>query len=176
MDRFLNDMTSSDKIALLALAVSLISFWLSYRSTRLSKLLSAAEKRSQAHIVLLDTLLHGQMLHSTFLKVQEKARAISALPAKDENLERVRAKIFQILDESVVDHHLLLKNIEERLESLSSENINDPVLLEKYKLHVDEINLKMKNLTSNISDLERHMNDLETHSTEVSKSSILLPD
>lgn len=176
MDRFLQDMTSSDKIALLALAVSLISFWLSYRSTRLSKLLSAAEKRSQAHIVLLDTLLHGQMLHSIFLEVQEKARAISALPAKDKDLEELRVRIFQILDERVVGHHLLLKNIEKGLELLKSGNINDPVLLEKCKLRVNEISLQMKSLTSNISDLEKHMNDLVTHSTEVSKSSILLTD
>ena len=138
--------------------------------------MSAAEKRSQAHIVLLDTLLHGQMLHSVFLKVQKKARAISAVPAKDENLEKIRANIFQILDQSVDDHYRLLGSIEARLEWLNSENTNDPLLLEKYKLQANEVGLKMKSLTSNISDLEKYMNELEAHLAKDEKSSILLPN
>lgn len=116
------------------------------------------------------------MLHSVFLKVQEKARAISAVPVKDESLEKVREQIFQILDERVDDHHRLLENIKSRLEWLSSGNANDPLLLEKYKLHANAVGLKMKSLTANISDLEKYMNELETHLAKDKKSSILLPN
>lgn len=176
MDRFSQDMTSTDMIALLALVVSLISFWLSYRSTRLSRLLSTAEKKYQAYDLTIETLLHGQILHSTLLKAQGQARAISVLPAENEEVEILRAKVFQFLDEGIADHHGLLKRVEEWSEWLNSKNIDDPVFFERQRAFANEIGLRMKQLTSNVSDLEKHMNELSIHSTESAKSSILLPD
>lgn len=153
-------MTSSDKIALLALVVSLISFCLSYRSTRFSKLLSAAEKKSEVHTILIETLLHGQMLYAIFLNLQKQARAISALPTEIEELERRRAKLLQTLDKNVAEHNSMLKGIEEVLELIRSSNKDDPILFEKAKLLANAINLQMNNITPNIKNMEMSMNVL----------------
>jgi hypothetical protein len=55
-------MNTSDTIAALALVISLVSFWLSYRAAQLAKTVSAAEKRTQAHSILVSALLEVQEL------------------------------------------------------------------------------------------------------------------
>jgi len=39
-----------------------VSFWLSYRAARLTKMVSAAEKRTQAHSILVGALLEAEEL------------------------------------------------------------------------------------------------------------------
>lgn len=90
-------LTATDTIALLAIAISLISFWLSYRSARLSRLLSAAEKKTETYIVFFETLLQGQVLHSIVLGVQKQLNEFSN-PSKNPSIEEARVIILHATD------------------------------------------------------------------------------
>ena len=153
-------MTTSDQIALLALIVSLISFWLSYRLSHSSRLLATAEKRSQVHISLVETLLHAQEQKSILREVRDHAPAIEPLLAGHEEIEERFTKIFQSLEEREEELHQILQSIEERLTWVRSEKTNDPVLLEKYHSYIKEVGLRMKHLAQKISTLEVCMKDI----------------
>jgi hypothetical protein len=140
-------MSTSDTVASLALVVSLISFWLSYRAARLSKRVAAAEKRTQAHSVLVGTLLEVQSLLALVRSATEYKDKDVTFPAGLKNVET------QLAD--------MTASITKRLEWLRGKGSDNPVLLEEYKTYVLEIDSRIKHVAPMIRDLEVHLKELQ---------------
>lgn len=153
-------MTTSDIIALFALVVSLVSFWLSYRSTYLSKIVAAAEKRAQAYISLVEALLHAQEQKSILSKLRGHPLSKLSLTTGDEKISNKLGGIFRSLDEREKELHQILLLIEERLACLRSEKNNDLVSLEEYSSFTNELNLRMKHNATIISSLDIQIKDV----------------
>lgn len=162
-------MNSTNIISLLALIVSLISFWLSYRTTRKSNFVIVAEKRYEAYNTCIETFMHLQVLYSNLMKLQEKVRSIPALADRS-------AKISQHLYENIEAHKYLLQEVEKLSERIKASSINDPVFFEQAKSVTKELSLRTKQITSNIENIETQANELFQILNEPTKSSILLPD
>ena len=162
-------MDSTNIISLLALVVSLISFLLSYRTTRKSNFVIVAEKKYEAYNTCIESFLHLQVLYSKLMKLQEKARL---LPASADS----RAKISQHLDENIEAHKGLLQMVEKLSEGIKASSRNDPVFFEQVKSSTKELRLRTKQIASNIEYIETHGNELFQKLNEPTKSSIFLPD
>ncbi len=81
-------MSTSDIVASLALVVSLISLLLGHRAARLSKKVAAAEKRTQAHSVLVGALLEAQSLLALVRSATEYKGKTSHFPHASKTLKR----------------------------------------------------------------------------------------
>lgn len=138
-------MNTSDIIALLALAVSLISFWLSFRANRFTRILSAAEKRTQSHSVLVAVLIEVQELLSL-------AHAATKYKVKDvvfpEGLENIEKQLSD-----------MATKISQCLEWLRVGGTDDPVKLEEYKSYALEVESKVKQVGPLIRNLEVHLRE-----------------
>ncbi len=132
-------MTISDKISLLALIISLVSFWLSYRAERLTKMITAAEKRSQTHSILVGVLLETEELLYLLRAGTNYDGASVTIPSWLCELER------QLI--------LMTEIIPERLNWLREENSQDPVLLEEYKTYSLEVEMRVKKVAPIIREL-----------------------
>lgn len=110
-------MTSSDTIALLALVVALISFWLSYRNARESRLLVVAEKFSRARLQMLQMLL----------KIEDMALFVKAAAARDDRdpTQRTRRQLF------VEELETMRVRAQQLSDNLSSASEFDPLIVEK---------------------------------------------
>ncbi|MBQ0917882.1 hypothetical protein KBW71_05460 [Hydrogenophaga aromaticivorans] len=133
-------MSASDQIALLALAVSLISFWLSYRAHTAARRVSAAEKRTEAHSVLLGVLLEAQDLRH---HLQSALRHANVEAPYRDRLIGIGAQLSDTVS-----------TIEVRLKWLRSKESEDPIKLEDYKSHALEVEARIRNLAPQIKELE----------------------
>lgn len=132
-------MSASDIIASLALVISLVSFWLSYRAARLAKMVSAAEKRTQAHSILVGVLLEAEELLSLVRAVAICGGSEVTLPERFGEMESQLAAITE--------------RIPERLNWLREQNSEDPVLLEEYKAYSLEVEARVKRVAPMIREL-----------------------
>lgn len=123
-------MGTSDIIASLALIISLVSFWLSYRAARLTKLASAAEKRTQAHSILVGVLLEAENLLSLVRTGTKYKGTDVTLPNGLSGIESQLAT--------------MIERISERLNWLREKTNDDPVLLEEYKTFALEVESRVK--------------------------------
>lgn len=133
-------MSASNQIALLALVVSLISFWLSYRAHTAARRVSAAEKRTEAHSVLLGVLLEAQDLRD---HLQSALRHSHVEAPYRERLIGIGAQLSDTVS-----------TIEVRLKWLRSKESEDPIKLEDYKSHALEVEARIRNLAPQIKELE----------------------
>lgn len=132
-------MQTSDTIALLALGVSLISFWLSYRATRLSKLVAAAEKRTVSHAILVGVLIETEELLRLLRKVLNNKESEVALP---NSLSEVESQLATMAA-------CILK----RLEWLRSAVSHDLVALEEHKAYALEAESRIRQISPMIREL-----------------------
>ena len=132
-------MQTSDTIAFLALAVSLISFWLSYRAARLSKLVVAAEKRTQAHAILLGVLLEAEELLRLVRKVLNYTGTDFEIPS---GLSRIESQLATMVE-----------SIPNRLNWLRNAISDDPVALEEYKAYALEAESRIHQISPMIREL-----------------------
>lgn len=132
-------MATSDIIALLALAISLVSFWLSYRASRLTKIVAAAEKRTQAHSTLVGVLLEAQELLSTVRAAVAHKRADESLP---EGLATIEGQLADVI-----------ASIQPRLDWLREKGCDDSVLLEGYKALALEVESRVRHVAPKIREL-----------------------
>ena len=132
-------MQTSDTIAFLALAVSLISFWLSYRAARLSKLVVAAEKRTQAHAILLGVLLEAEELLRLVRKVLNYTGTDFEIPS---GLSRIESQLATMVE-----------SIPNRLNWLRNAISDDPVALEEYKAYALEVESRIHQISPMIREL-----------------------
>jgi len=138
-------MSTSDIISSLALVISLVSFWLSYRAARLAKMVTAAEKRTQAHSILVGVLLEAEELLSL-------VRAGTAYKGTDvtlpEGLERIESQLATMTE-----------RIPERLNWLREKSSDDPVRLEEYKTFALEVESRVKQVAPMIRGLRVLLKD-----------------
>lgn len=132
-------MSASDIIASLALVISLVSFWLSYRAARLTKMVSAAEKRTQAHSILVGVLLEAE----EFLSLVRAGAAY----------EGTNATLTKALGELESQLVAMTEGIPERLNWLREKNSEDPILLEEYKTYALEVESRVKKVAPVIRGL-----------------------
>ncbi len=132
-------MASSDIIALLALAISLVSFWLSYRTVRLTKSVAAAEKRTQAHSTLVGVLLEAEEMLSAVRTGMANRNTNVPLPSGLPELESQLAA--------------LIESIQKRLRWLLEKGCDDSVLLEEYKALVLEVESRVRHVAPQIREL-----------------------
>lgn len=118
-------MNTTDTIALLALAVSLVSFWLSYRSARESKRLSAAERISGAHLQMLDVLL----------KTKDMLLFAKAASARNDRDDTQRERLNLLID--VLE--TTSEQARQAVENLSNTSECDPTSIEKKLRVVSEV-------------------------------------
>jgi hypothetical protein len=132
-------MQTSDMISLLALLVSLISFWLSYRATRFSKLVLAAEKRTQSHAILVGVLLEAEELLRLVRKVLNcKGSEVTPPPG----LSQIESQLATMAD-----------SIPKRLDWLRTAGSDDPVVLEEYKAYALEVESRIRQISPMIREL-----------------------
>lgn len=134
-------MITADIIALFAILISLISFWLSYRTTRLNKQLAAAEKRTQSHTVLFGVWIDAKELRSL---VCTAMKGDCQLP---EGIVEIEAQLSDIIE-----------NLEKRLAWLQTRASDDPLLLEEYKLYAKQAEALIKQVGPMIKGLEIKLN------------------
>ena len=132
-------MSASDIIASLALVISLVSFWLSYRAARLTKMVSAAEKRTQVHSILVGVLLEAE----EFLSLVRAGAAY----------EGTNATLTKALGELESQLVAMTEGIPERLNWLREKNSEDPILLEEYKTYALEVESRVKKVAPVIRGL-----------------------
>lgn len=140
-------MSTSDMIASLALIISLVSFWLSYRAARLTKMVSAAEKRTQAHSILVGVLL--------------EAEALLSLVRAGINHEGISATLTKALSGLESQLVAMTEVIPGRLNWLREKNSEDPVLLEEYKTFALEAESRVKRVAPMIRELRVEMKELQ---------------
>ena len=133
-------MTTSDQVALLALVISLVSFWLSYRAHKDAQRVSAAEKRTEAHAVLMRVLLEAHDLRDC---VQVAVDNDTVEPQFRERLAVVQNKLLQMVG-----------SLEQRLEWLRSGKSSDPLQLESYKSHALEVEARVRQISPLIRELK----------------------
>lgn len=133
-------MSASDILASLALIISLVSFWLSYRAARLTKMVSAAEKRTQAHSILVGALLEAEEL--LFL--------VRAGTTTYEETSTTLTKALNGLESQLI---AMTEGIPERLNWLREKNSEDPILLEEYKAFALEVESRVKKVAPTIRGL-----------------------
>lgn len=132
-------MQTSDTISLLALVVSLVSFWLSYRATRLSKLAAAAEKRTQSHAILVGVMLEAEDLLRLVRKFLNYKGSEITEPTGMNGIESQLTA--------------MTKSIPMRLEWLRSAVSDDPVVLEEYKAYALELESRIRQISPMIRAL-----------------------
>ena|SRR5665647_293196 len=132
-------MSASDIIASLALIISLVSFWLSYRAARLTKMVSAAEKRTQAHSILVGVLLEAEELLSDLRECITSERTDITIANGLNGLESQLVAISE--------------SIPERLDWLREKDFDDPILLEEYKIFALEAESRVKKVAPMIRGL-----------------------
>jgi hypothetical protein len=132
-------MQTSDIVALLALVVSLVSFWLSYRAARLIKLVAAAEKRTQSHVILIGVLLEAEELLRIVRKVINSKGSEVALPIGLDGIESQLAA--------------MVTSIPKRLTWLRTAVSEDPVILEEYKAYALEVESRIHQISPMIREL-----------------------
>jgi len=140
-------MSTSDTIAILALAVSLISFWLSYRNTRFTRILAAAEKRTQTRSVLVETLLEvNELLSLVRIATNYKGTDV-VFPDGLENVEKELAT--------------MAAKIPKRLNWLRDGGNTDPVKLEEYKSYALEVESGVKRVGPMIRNYDVHVKEVK---------------
>ena len=132
-------MQTSDIVALLALVVSLISFWLSYRAARLGKLVAAAEKRTQSHAILLGVLLEAEELLRLVRKVINYKGFELAIPS---GLDGIGSQLAA-----------MVTSIPKRLTWLRTAASDDPIVLEEYKAYALEVESRIHQISPMIREL-----------------------
>lgn len=144
-------MGTSDTIALLALVISLISFWLSYRAAQLSKKVIAAEKRTQSHSILIGVLLEAEELLSLLRdeKTYAEKTANGTEVLRSIGLGKLESKLKEVL-----------AAIPPRLDWLRSSGCDDPVLLEEYKTFSVEVESRVKMVAPQIRGLRESLRRL----------------
>lgn len=133
-------MSASDQIALLALVVSLLSFWLSYRAHTTARRVNAAEKRTEAHSILLGVLLEAQDLRDHLQSALGNSHVEGSLR---DRLIGIGVKLSETIS-----------NIEDSLKWLRSKESEDLIKLEDYRLHALEVEARIRNLAPEIKELE----------------------
>lgn len=132
-------MQTSDIIASFALVIALISLGLSYRAASLSRLVAAAEKRTQAHSILVGVLLEAEeLLYLVRVGINHKGDEF-VVP---EGLDRIEAK----LSETVA-------KIPGRLAWLRQKTSDDPIVLEEYKAYALEVESRVKQIAPMVREL-----------------------
>jgi len=132
-------MQISDVIASLALVVSLVSFWLSYRSARLTKLVAAAEKRTQAHSILVAVLLEAQDLQNVVRVGMNYKGDEFRVP---EGLDSIESQLATMIE-----------SISGRLAWLRGKTSEDPLQLEEYKAYAMEVESRVRRLAPMVREL-----------------------
>lgn len=133
-------MSASDQIALLALVVSLLSFWLSYRAHTTARRVNAAEKRTEAHSILLGVLLEAQDLRDHLQSALGNSHVEGSLR---DRLIGIGVKLSETIS-----------NIEDSLKWLRSKESEDLIKLEDYRSHALEVEARIRNLAPEIKELE----------------------
>ncbi|PCI21430.1 MAG: hypothetical protein COB62_03760 [Piscirickettsiaceae bacterium] len=132
-------MNTSDLFSAIALIISLVSFCLTYRSAKLTKSLSAAEKRTQAHSILLECSIKMESLQSQVLN------AITYGSYEHPFLDRwksIEAKLSNQINE-----------VSLRLQWLRENNSDDVLELEKYRSHALEVESLVNSIAPMILEL-----------------------
>lgn len=132
-------MSTSDIIASLALIIALVSFWLSYRAARLEKMVSAAEKRTQAHSILVGVLLEAEELLS-LVRAGINYGGTSATLTK--GLSGLESQLVSMTE-----------GIPERLNWLREKYSEDPIQLEEYKTFALEVESRVKKVAPMIREI-----------------------
>ena len=133
-------MSTSDTIAAVALAISLMSLWLSYRAVQSARMVSAAEKRTQAHSILVNALLEAQELLAL-------VRGGIVYKGTDSTLlQQLGALEGQLKN--------MTERIPERLNWLRERNSDDPVLLEEYKTYALDVESRIKRVAPMIREVQ----------------------
>lgn len=168
---------NASQISLLALVISIIGIWISYRSSQSSRLLTAAEKVSKTHISMVESLLHVNMLKSELKIICGKIRSISLPPDHKPTEDRLSVVIrsFETLDSEC---EKMAAQIEENLDRLKkTTKKNDPIFVENINalvveigLRIGDFSLRTKNINILVEDLAK---DIGAYTEEKTKSVIL---
>ena len=152
-------METSNVIALLALAVSLISIWYSYRSDRLSKTVAAAEKRTNAHTILVSVLLEAEELLN---KIRVELR--------NDGLNEILKDKLKGTEDGLIN---IIEVIPGRLNWLRERSPDDAAILEEYNIFVRELETRMSKLKleinktiNEIKEINVQLNDLNAEKRE----------
>jgi hypothetical protein len=133
-------MNASDKIALLALAVALLSLWFSYRTHNTAKRLTAAEKRTEVHSILVGVLIEAQELRYC---IQAGVSNKSIEQSLREKLMALEGQLSQ-----------MVSMLEERVAWVRSKISDDPLILEEYKTYALEVAARVKQAAPGIKSME----------------------
>lgn len=139
-------MDTSNVIALLALAVSLISIWFSYRSDQLSKTVAAAEKRTNAHTVLVSVLLEAEELLNEI-----------RIELRNDGLNDVLKDRLKGTEDGLIN---IIKAIPGRLNWLREKSPDDAAMLEEYNIFIRELEVRMSNLKPDINKTIKEIKEL----------------
>lgn len=132
-------MSTSDKLSALALLVSVVSLWLSYRVMRSTERIAAAEKRTEARSILVSSVLEAQQLLGLVRTALSYKGTDYQFP---KHLPEIEAQLA-----------LLTKNLQLHLSHVRESNSGDAEYAERLKGFALEAEARLKQVSPMIRDL-----------------------